>query len=200
MNEITPQDFGWGLGRFLVEVGKILAALSIAGGALWFAFQPRVEGWLEEWLDQQDAARNTAVFSRFESLDAQLDVIIRAIGSTRAAFIEFRGTGVVQNEGPISPGDIVTIHFQLRRNVPCPTSVEVRFFSADLNAIDSSLTYIIPATRAPVTSDFMSFTVRLRLPADMPPGRYAYAPVLVPEGCNNYGPETPPMSEFFNVG
>lgn len=118
-------------------------------------------------------------------------------GSSR--FIEFIGNGIVAYDQPYSPGDSVLIFYTLRRNLGCVTDVEVRFLNADRGGIETSLTYRIPSTRAPITSDYIIFPVRVRLPNEMQAGRWAYSSILTPKDCIDNKAVIVPISNFFTV-
>lgn len=191
-NPINPNLLAEAVAKILRNAAALLVALGVLGGFLWWAFEPRVR----DWLDARDAPTRV----KLATIEASLSRIESRMNGIRPAdFIEFIGIGHVLDTGPFTPGGTVRVAYQLRRTRGCQTTVEVRFVAAATGVIDSAVSYSIEATRAPITEEFTGFAVNVRLPRDMRPGRYAYAPLLVPLDCPDQQPVVVPMSEFFAV-
>lgn len=144
--------------------------------------------------------RTEALIAKAETLTVTATSAVSNVAARVTPFLEIDGRGVVTAGGPFQAGGTVPIQFLLRRNKPCATDIEVRFARAPEGSIDTSLTYVIPATRAPITADFQTFTVSVRLPEGMAPGRYAYTALAVasPFECPEERPVTT-LSEYFDV-
>jgi len=105
--------------------------------------------------------------------------------------VEFIGTPVVEvNSRDPGRRDVV---YQMRRNEACETIIHIRWFSIDRGAFDTSLTRDIVSTRAPVTTEFVPFTITIPVPKT--PGQWAYAPLVKPSvECHNLTEVAPPLA------
>jgi hypothetical protein len=116
-----------------------------------------------------------------------------------ASIVSFIGAGMVPDRGPYIAGGVVPVAYIVRRTRDCPTDVIVRYFSARIGTVDTSLTSRIEATRSAPSAQFSAFTVQARLPSHTRPGIYSYAPVLEAH-CEEGTYRIPvPLSEFFEV-
>lgn len=189
MNDISPQDFSSALRGWLVNTASLIGSISALVGISWVLFG----GFVDDYL----SGREKLIIERLDVIEKSISAVKASIGG--AAYIEFNGRGNIPIKQDYQPGQSVTIMYNLRRNLPCRTTVQVRFMNGRTMQVDSSLTYEIPATQARVLPDFSNFPVQVRLPGDIPPGEWAYAPLLLPEDCNNQRPIEPPVSDFFTV-
>lgn len=164
--------------QFMIAIS---ACLTILGGVFTWSF-PRI---FPEW---------AAVPARIALLEASVD----ALSNGRPKVITFEGGGIVAFP-TVRRGSSIAVTYILRRSIDCQTVINVRFWDHQVNTIEGSGSYQIPAVRAPVSPDLSPFTVRVRIPADLPPGRYSYAPEIVPVDCGVYGPIVAPMSQAFDV-
>lgn len=135
---------------------------------------------------------------RLGNLEVQQQAIMNQIGASRPAVIHFSGGGIVA-QATTAPGGSIAVTYVLRRTIDCATEIHVRFFDHSRNIIAGAYSYTIPAIRSPVSSDYSSFTVPVRIPDNLPAGTYSYFPEIVPQNCGVYGPIVAPMSETFTV-
>lgn len=178
MNEVTAQQVGMGLFNLLKSAVAMFTALGAFCAALWWAMEPRVEEWLEARIEGALATHNAP-----------------------SNFLLVESPGLVLGKGPFEPGGVVPVMFLVQRLQGCATDVEVRFIRSATGNVDSSLTYLIPATRAPITQNAQPFVVSVRLPDNMPPGEWIYAPFLTPSLVECPGASSvSAISEVFHVG
>jgi hypothetical protein len=183
-HKITGADIGIALRSLLFETAKLVAALT--------TIAIPIITWVPAALDRYLTAKLSDLTVSFERLDARVSLI-------QAPFVEFLGIGLISKKGPFTPGNIVEVSYQVKRNLPCRTTVVIRYKDAVTNRINTELTDEITATQAPITEDYVEFTVSLRLPERMPKGRWSYTPILLPEDCNGVAPVMVPASEYFDV-
>jgi hypothetical protein len=176
---------------FFSFITAAAAAIGIIAAVLWYAVEPRIDDWMED--------RDRPLLDRLTAIEASLANIQSQITGKKISVIEFTGGGMVPKPGPFKPGQTVAITYLLRRNLPCATRVQARFLEGATGQIDTSLTYEFTATRAPVSREYSLFTVRLRLPDNIRPGKWSYAPLLEPKDCQGIDNVQPPISEFFQV-
>jgi hypothetical protein len=130
-----------------------------------------------------------------QAVQTLVDVVEREIPQ----IVDFVGGGILSDSGPFKAGDSPRFAYTLRRNVSCPTDILVRFYDHESGTINNSYSYIIPEVQSPVTRSFAAFSVPIRLPKDLPAGKYSYFPEIIPLDCGVYRTITPPMSEAFYV-
>lgn len=193
--EEAAENVQRGVKAIILDTAKTLAALSLIGGAVWFFARPQVGDYLERW-SQPTVDRLAAVERSLTRIEGLLEVM------RPRPVVEFFGSGVVVADGPYLPGQAVEILYLLQRNSPCPVTVQARFISAQKGRVDTSLSYSIPATQAPITLSPQPFVVSVRIPSGASSGRYSYAPVLAPDRsvCPEAREMHVPPSEFFTVG
>lgn len=121
-----------------------------------------------------------------------------AIRTGEPQLIDFRGNLLVPNP-TIKAGGILDIVTLLRRNASCDTRVRVRFWDYSRNSIASRHTYVIDATKAPVTTTFIPFALQVFIPYELPPGTYSYFAEIIPLNCGVYRNIPAPMSDPFVV-
>lgn len=117
-------------------------------------------------------------------------------GAQSPELLEFRGRGIIASPS-VRAGGRIAVTYVLRRSIDCPTVIRVQFYDFGNNTLVGAGD--VPAIRSPVSQNFSAFTVRVAIPADLPPGRYSYFPEIVPQNCGVYGAVTPPMSDIFEV-
>ena len=178
MTEPAPQTFK--LRDWLQLLTLIAGVVGVVVTALGWAFL--------QWSEWKDVPERMA----------RVEQRLASIGSDTPEVILFKGAGQVAQKA-VRPGDAITVVYVLRRTIDCQTEVRVRFYSYQTNLIPPSLTYSVPAVRAPVSEDYTAFAVQVSIPKHTPPGTYSYFPEIVPRDCGVYGAVVPPMSEPFEV-
>lgn len=152
-------------------------------------------GWLFlTWSDWRDMPQRVTAME--DSILAVKTQLASLPGYKSPELVEFRGGGAVSAD-TVAAGGRVTVTYVLRRVIDCPTTIRVRFWDFSTNTVVGFPD--VPAVRSPVTQTFSPFAVQVVIPRDLPPGRYAYFPEIVPQACGVYGPVTPPMSDIFEV-
>lgn len=132
--------------------------------------------------------------------DVQVAVteIRSSLGASRPQLLEFKGGGVVAS-GAVEQGGSITVVYVLRRVIDCPTDIVVRFYDHARNIVNARHSYVVPATRSPVSLNYSTFPIPVTIPVDLPPGVYSYFPEIIPKECGIYGAFVPPISEAFEV-
>lgn len=97
----------------------------------------------------------------------------------------------------VRQGGTLPILFFLKRNASCQTEIRPTFYDVNSNYGVSGEPFL--AQRAPVTDQKILFQVRVRIPDDLPPGRYVYNAELNPIDCGVYGPMRALPSDPFVV-
>lgn len=192
LSHFTEQQFLAAVGNAAKGAAALIIAIGVVWAALWWALKPRID----DYFDSRLAEFRTEM----SSLSTQLTRIENALPDPRP-FIEFKSGGHLPQTRNFKPGETVTFLYQLRRNRSCPSEVQANFWSYDLNSIASEYTYRFSAIQATPSLDFGLFSVRVRIPGDMKPGDYSYAPIIIPDAdaCPSDTPVQVPPSEFFTV-
>lgn len=190
-NNISSTDLWNAGGKMVRSTASILIACGVVLGFMWYGAEPRIK----EYLD----AREEPMRAQLSELSISVAKIAEALSiSGSRPFIDFQGRGLVSAEGPFEPGQVVPVTYSLRRNRPCRTTIEIRFFNRKAQRIDTSLTSQVTATKSPVNADFLAFTVDVKVPKSTRPGVYSYRPLMIPEaGCGNA--ISVPFSDWFEV-
>lgn len=164
----------WGIiGATARNVAAVLLAFGVIWAGMWtYIIQPQVDRYFE--------GKIGGLRVELGAIVVQLEAIKGALPAPRP-FLEIAGTGHFVEGRKYRPGDAVTFVYLTRRNNDCPTTVKVQFWSNEANAIDNELSYTIDAVQTSPSFSFQPFSLRVRLPANMPPGFYSYAPILVPD-------------------
>ena len=160
------------------DVLTISAVVTMLSGIFWFIAKPYLQPWLE--LPERMA-----------------EISLRIAPLTRPQLIEFNGPAMLLNGDKFEPGDTARLLYHLRRNADCATEIEVSWIDVETGA--KVVTGTMRAVQAPVTEDFTSFILALRIPANLPDGRYSYFPRLTPLNCGIYRSYNAAMSEVFEV-
>lgn len=164
--------------------------LLVAMGAM-FSMVLTAAGWvILTWTEWKD------VPERLSGVEQGMGLLNDRFGAMEPRVVEFSGGGIVAKP-TVARGGTLTVSYVLRRTIDCDTDIRVRFYDHSRNIVVSS--YTIPAIRAAVSIRFAPFPVSVRIPADLPPGRYSYLPEIIPQNCGVYGPIVPPLSEAFEV-
>lgn len=182
MSEKSDQ-FSAGLYAFLRNVAAVVTAVGIIFGAITLAVRPA----LDKYVEGLSALQVEPVIARLDGHKKQLteigsavDIISNRVGK-EPPFIEFNGHGIIASIGPFSPGEIVPIEYFLKRNSPCATKIDIRFFSAERGRILTNFTTEIRSTQAQASFGFIPFTADVKLPETLPDGLYSYRPVMRPD-------------------
>lgn len=176
----SPTRGAFTLRDWLQLLLAMAGVVSVVGTALGWVFVTATA-----WKDVPERLR--ALESRIAALP----------GAALPEVVEFRGSGIV-SASSVKAGGRITITYVLRRSIDCATDIRVRFFDHGANVL-SSVTYVIPAVRSPVSSSFLAFPIQVAIPRELPAGLYSYFPEILPQSCGVYGPMMPPMSEAFEV-
>lgn len=164
---------------------RIVAVAALLMPAAWWLVSPRVDPLLQ-------------LPTRVGVIEQQLQTLQLTVSAGRLDVVLFQGMGISTRE-QVERNSFLEVTYVLRRTIDCPTSVLVRFWSHDKNALAYVADSPTPAVRAPVTTSFNPFTLTVRVPEALPPGRYSYFPELTPVNCGAYGSFLPPMSTPFEV-
>ena len=167
---------------WLKNIASVISSTAIVGAALWWIFSPRIDPILN--LPDQVTDLKT------EITDIQLSLKEK----TTPQFIKFLGNALVVDRKK----NTVTFLYLLKREVSCNTDVHIRFYNVGNNRYYKF--NVIPSTKAPVTSEYYPFSLDIKIPESLPPGRYSYHPRLIPQECGVYKEVIPPLSETFIVG
>jgi hypothetical protein len=168
------------------DVLVVCAVLTLMGGLLQALFKPH-------WAPYQ------ALPSSVADLKTAVDGVQAMLAqNARPLVVETQGNGMIVSGGVHEAGGLVTILYSVRRNVACDGRYLQRFFNADTGTEFSG--GWVDSIKAPTSDTFNPFKLDLRLPADLPDGRYIYIPRLVPIDCGVYGPLSIAPSEIFTVG
>lgn len=111
--------------------------------------------------------------------------------------LDFAGRPVVIDASDAKPGGYIVLGFVLRRNASCDTDVRPFFVNVETGV--TVVGNVFPAVKAPVTADYIWFSLSVSLPDHIRPGRYVYFPEIVPKECGVYRPIRPPQSDIFEV-
>jgi len=190
--EINSQQFASALGAAAKNVSAFIIALGIIWGATWYAVQPRIDAYFDDKL--------AAVTKQLAEVSETLRTLETRLPK-RKPFIEVKdGIGII-NPGPFTAGRSIGFLYKVRRSLPCTTTMKVQFFSATRNGIAGELTYLIPAHEIASSFGFSLQPMYVRLPADMPAGRYSFVPDLIPDNaeCPTQSKYSVAPSPFFEV-
>lgn len=187
----TEDQFWRALGGAARAAAVLIAAMGVVWGALWYAFQPRIDSYFDRKLDEFRV--------EIGQITNQLTRIENALPGPRP-FIEFATGGRIPY-GDYASGSNVTFLYYLRRNRGCPTVIRAQFWSYETNSLAGEYTYDFSAIQATPSLEFGLFSARVRLPEGMAPGAYAYAPLMIPDTdvCPGELPLQAPPSDFFYV-
>jgi len=97
----------------------------------------------------------------------------------------------------VKQGGTLAILYFLKRHASCQTEVRPLFYDIKQNFSISAEPFL--AQRAPVTTQYILFQVRVPIPEDIPLGEYVYVAELVPIDCGVYGPMRALPSQTFTV-
>lgn len=185
-----------GLSDLATGIIKGSVATGVIGGVIWSLSAPHIEEYLQNREDRTVEAISVRTAQQLEPLKAAIALLQV---ETRPV-LQFNGAPILMD--PPSkvhrPGGVVRIGYSLRRNEACATRLVIRFISGELSRMDTSLTYSVEATQAPVSSSFLFFVADLRLPSQMQDGFYSYAPAADLTGCKTSEEriEVPPSPLF----
>lgn len=206
---VPTQTVGLALLEILKSAASVITATAVIGGFLYVVAGPFVVAKADDYIAAKTQGQFDAMNARIEGLNSRFDQVLEAVRDVEAGmnslpreeYIDAKGGGVVVDPFRVyRPGETVQITYTLRRTLPCATIVQVRFLRD--GAIDTSLSYERPSTRVAIGLEHQPFTVSVTLPEDMPPGNYAYAPLLIPDRTEC--PREPlvvfPTSGYFRVG
>ena len=167
------------LKNFLFETAKIVAAISVISVPIAYFTAPIIDNYVD---------RKIAVFVEAIELERRPDIL------------EFNGNGVVLTQGPVRPGDNVTILYLLKSNTNCQRNVEIRWVGPAGNIL-THLTSVRPTTQAQITKDFYPFPVTLTIPDNAPNGPLVYAALIRAAGeCKGFNRQVVvPLSSVIRV-
>lgn len=197
-----------GLYRILTIVVGTIAAMGVVSMAIWYVVEPRLEDWVDERFEPIEQTFDTRIrafdeqMARMAGLFARLEG--RILSFPNPPILEFSGGPIIINQQKeYRPGDYVRIMYLLRRNASCDTTITARFASITTGAMDSSMTYEFKASRATVSSEFVLFVARIRIPMEAHEDTYTYVPVArvtdaAPE-CASFAEVYVPPSPPFRV-
>jgi len=121
-----------------------------------------------------------------------------AFNSSRPEVLSIIGTGIA-SQTAVRQGDSIIFVYSLRRNISCDTQIDIQFWDHNKNLIASDHSYTRATNKAPVTPKHIHYAVHVKIPENLPPGVYSYAPVIKPQDCGVYSEQTLPLSEKFRV-
>lgn len=196
---ISQEQFAGAFWGFVRNVAAVITAIGTIVAVALFLARPSFDNYLSAQISPLIDRLNSQS-NRLGSIEKYTSEIRNKLSAVQP-FIEFEGRGTVVGEGPFRAGETVPIEFFMRRNLPCATDVIVQFASAEAGRILTSLTYVIPATRAPASFHPISFLIDVRLPEDMPAGMFSYRPILRPDQreCPGQTEVHAPPSNYFEV-
>lgn len=183
--KFNPGDVNDWLEFILKSIALAAMVITFAGTGFAYLFPLLAP----DWANLPDSVRDNTL--AVESLNVRLAREVPTI-------VDFQG-GLLVTQSQVSPGDSVTVVAVLRRNVSCETNIRVRFFDHSDNIINQKFSYLIPSVRAPITSTFIAFPIRVFIPDNLPTGTYSYFPEIIPLDCGVYKTIVPPMSDPFYV-
>lgn len=166
---------------FLTLIITMSGASGVVLTAGWWIMEPRIRPYLEALETLKSLADRVAVI---EARVPELQVL------------EYRDGAEVEPQ-VILPGERITITYLQRRNFICPVQIFARFYSVERKGFDVDLEYEFRGTRAEIDTKFEPFSIVLTLPDEIVPGRWGYAPEIVPsEDCISTTPIYPPPAYF----
>jgi hypothetical protein len=160
------------------DILTISAVLGVLGSGFWFVVKPYLDPFLE-------------LPTKVAEINARLMPL------ARPHLVEFNGHAMILSSKTIPQGGSLRLLFHLRRNADCSTDVDHAFINVDTGARIAGET--VRAVQAPVTEDFTSFILSIKVPIFLPAGRYTYFPRIVPINCGIYQPYNGAMSDVFEV-
>lgn len=177
--------------KWLADVARSILTLAAAATMLvtgtWWLLEPRFKPWL-------DVPENLAALElKVVEVEARIARLSANLAPRDA--IEFQPFAVARPTR-VKAGDRIAITYSLRRNEPCETAVNARWYSVTMDGVAPEFSSSFPAARAPVTQEFNPQGFVVTVP-DLPSGEWAYAPELVPGGeCAGDPPIYPPPAYF----
>jgi hypothetical protein len=166
------------LGALVVTMSGAFAVILTA---TWWIMEPRVRPYLRALEDLKPLAE------RVDQIEARVPEM---------QVLEFKDVAEVEPQ-EIKAGGRITITYTQRRNFTCQVMVYARFYSVQAKGFDVDLGYEFRGTRAQVMPTFEPFSIVLTLPEAIAPGRWGYAPEIVPsDDCKSVTPIYPPPAYF----
>lgn len=164
MTDETYETLGQQLRAFLFETAKIIGSISVISVPLgWFGL-PLIDAYINNKIS---------------------DFVVALEETKKEQIIEFRGNGIVMEQGPFKPGDQVPILFLLKSKGNCHRDIEMRFIGPSGSPM-THLTQLIKATQAPITQDFIPFTITITIPSLAPDGPLVYGAIVRPINCPQF--------------
>lgn len=106
--------------------------------------------------------------------------------------------GVAVVSPTVEAGGTLWIAFQSRANADCDRDIRIRWYSEDTRALMPQVEDV-SARQSAVSEQYQLLTIPIVVPDDLPPGKYRYAPTVIPKNCASYRAQQLPMSESFEV-